>query len=309
MRTKSVYSMALSFGGICVFGLGLAATLDAQTQQTFATPKEAGDALVAAAEHNDTAALLKVLGPGSKDIVESGDVAEDKAGRAQFAERAHTRIRVEVEAGNADRAVVIVGDNDWPFPVPLYRKNGQWSFDAARGRTEVLARRIGRNEMAAMEVSRGYVEAQMAYATHDRNGDGILQYAQKIVSSPGKKDGLYWPGESDNLVPKAFADAAAAMLAEGKKPVPYHGYYFHILKAQGPDAPGGAMDYVVKGQMMGGFAMVAYPAEYGVSGVKTFIVSHRGLVYEKDMGSATGTLARQLVRFNPDKSWKVVEGE
>jgi hypothetical protein len=282
---------------------------DLQIQQTFATPQEAGEALMAAAEHNDTAALLKVLGPGSKDIVESGDSAEDKSGRAQFAERAHTRMRVEAEAGNPDRAVVIVGENDWPFPVPLYRKDGRWAFDAARGRTEVLARRIGRNEMAAIEVSRGYVEAQMAYASHDRNGDGILQYAQKIVSSAGKKDGLYWAGESDNLVPKAFADAAAAMLAEGKKPVPYHGYYFRILKAQGPDAPGGAMDYIVKGQMMGGFAMVAYPAEYGVSGVKTFLVNHRGLVYEKDIGSATGTLARQLVRFNPDKSWKAVEGE
>jgi hypothetical protein len=149
----------------------------------------------------------------------------------------------------------------------------------------------------------------MDYATHDRNSDGILQYAQKIVSSPGKKDGLYWAGDTESLVPKAFADAAAALLAEGKKPVPYHGYYFHILKAQGPDAPGGAADYVVKGQMIGGFAMVAYPAEYGVSGVKTFMVNHRGLVYQKDLGAATGTLARQLPRFNPDKTWKVVEGE
>jgi hypothetical protein len=149
----------------------------------------------------------------------------------------------------------------------------------------------------------------MAYASHDRTGDGMLLYAQKIVSAPGKKDGLYWAGESDALVPKAFAEAAAALLAEGKKPAPYHGYYFHILKAQGPDADGGAKDYVVKGKMMGGFAMVAYPAEYGVSGVKTFLVSHRGLVYEKDLGPGTGALARQMVRFNPDKTWKVVEGE
>jgi hypothetical protein len=218
-------------------------------------------------------------------------------------------MRVEAEAGNPGRAVVIVGEDDWPLPVPLYRKDGRWSFDAAKGRTEILARRIGRNEIGAIEVCRGYVEAQMAYAAHDRNGDGMLQYAQKIVSTPGKKDGLYWAGESDALVPKAFADAAAALFAEGKKPAPYHGYYFHILKAQGPDAEGGAKDYVVKGKMMGGFAMVAYPAEYGVSGVKTFLVCHRGLVYEKDLGSATGALARQMVRFNPDKSWKVVEGE
>jgi len=303
MRTNSAY-------WIGAIGLTVAAALlHAQAQQTFATPKEAADALVAAAEHNDTAALMKVLGPASKDIVESGDPAEDKSGRAQFAERAHARMRVDPEPGNPDRAVVIVGQDDWPFPVPLYRKAGRWSFDAARGRTEILARRIGRNEMGAIEVCRGYVEAQMAYASHDRNGDGMLQYAQKIVSSSGKKDGLYWAGESDALVPKAFADAAAALLAEGKKPAPYHGYFFHILKAQGPDAPGGAMDYVVKGKMMGGFAMVAYPAEYGVSGVKTFLVNHRGMVYEKDLGSATATVARQMTRFNPDKTWKAVEGE
>jgi hypothetical protein len=298
---------------IGVIGLTLAITLlraaPRTAPQTFATPQEAGEALLAAAEHNDTAALLKVLGPGSKDIVESGDQAEDTRGRAEFAERAHAGMRVEVERGNPDRAVLIVGGNDWPFPVPLLRQNGQWRFDAGRGRTEILARRIGRNEMAAIEVCRGYVEAQMDYATHDRNSDGILQYAQKIVSSPGKKDGLYWAGDTESLVPKAFAEAAAALLAEGKKPVPYHGYYFHILKAQGPDAPGGASDHVVKGQIIAGFPMVEYPAEYGVSGVKTFLVNHRGLVYRKDLGSATGTLARQLPRFNPDKTWKVVEGE
>ena len=303
MRTNATYWMA-------AIGLTVAAAwLPAQTQQTFGTPKEAADALVAAAEHNDTAALLKVLGPGSKDIVESGDPAEDKTGRAQFAERAHLRLQVEPDKDNPDRVVIVVGENDWPFPVPLYRKDGKWAFDAARGRTEVLARRIGRNEMAAIEICRGYVAAQMAYAEHDREKDGLLQYAQKIISSPGREDGLYWPGEAQGLVPKAFADAAAALYAEGKKPAPYHGYFFHVLKAQGPDAPGGAMDYVVKGKMIGGFALVAYPAEYGVSGIKSFIVNHKGMVYEKDLGSATSSLARVMTRFNPDKTWKVVEGE
>jgi hypothetical protein len=191
----------------------------------------------------------------------------------------------------------------------LVRKNGQWSFDSAAGRVEVLARRVGRNEITAIDVCRGYVEAQMEYAAQDRNGDGVLQYAQKILGSAGKQDGLYWEGEADSLVPKAFADAAAAMFAEGKKPAPYHGYYFHILKAQGPDAPGGALDYVVNGKMIGGFALVAYPAEYGVSGIQTFLVSHHGVVYEKDLGNATATVARQIVRFNPDKTWKAVEGE
>jgi len=302
MRRKLTYQIAAA-------SLTLTAWLHAQTQQTFATPKEAGGCLVTAAEHNDTAALLKVLGPGSKDIVESGDPAEDKSGRAQFSERAHIRLRIETERTTPDRAIIVVGENDWPFPVPLVRRDGHWLFDAERGRTEVLARRIGRNEMGAIEVCRGYVEAQMAYAAHDRTGDGMLQYAQKIISSPGKKDGLWWPGESQALVPKAFADAAAALFAEGKKPAPYHGYFFHVLKAQGPDAPGGAIDYVVKGKMMGGFAMVAYPAEYGVSGVKTFLVNHRGQVYEKDLGPSTGSLARIMTRFNPDKTWKVVEGE
>lgn len=305
MRTNSQY-------WIGALGLTLAVALlhaaPQAAEQTFATPQEAGAALLAAAQQNDTAALMKVLGAGSKDIVESGDPAEDKNSRAQFAERAHARMQVQIERGNPDRAVLVVGENDWPFPVPLLRQNGRWHFDAERGRMEILARRIGRNELAAIDVCRGYVEAQMEYAARDRNAAGMLQYAQKIVSTPGKMDGLYWAGES-GLVPKAFADAAAAMIAEGKKPEPYHGYYFRILKAQGPDAQGGALDYVVKGQMIGGFALVAYPAEYGVSGVKTFQVNHQGVVYEKDLGPTTGTLARQLVSFNPGKGWKAVEGE
>jgi hypothetical protein len=279
------------------------------TEQTFPTAEGAAEALVTAAGQNDTAALLKLFGPAGKDIVESGDAAEDKAGRAHFAELAHTKMKIAPEPRNPDRATLIVGPEDWPFPVPLVHKNGVWYFDSAAGRVEVLARRVGRNEMTAIDVCRGYVEAQMEYAAHDREGDGVLKYAQKIVSTAGKKDGLYWEGESDSLVPKGFADAAAAMFAEGKKPVPYHGYYFHILKAQGPNAPGGALDYVVKDKMIGGFALIAYPAEYGVSGIKTFIVSHHGVVYEKDLGSATGTLARQMPRFDPDKTWKAVEGE
>lgn len=280
-----------------------------QPEQTYATPDEAAQALVAAAAQNDTAAMLKIFGSAGKDIVESGDATEDKDGRAHFADLAHQKMKVEPVAGNPNRATLIVGPQDWPFPVPLVRKNEKWYFDSAAGRIEVLARRIGRNEMTAMDVCRAYVEAQMEYSAHDRAGDGVLQYAQKIVSSPGKKDGLYWEGAPENLVPKAFADASAAMFAEGRKPVPYHGYYFHILRAQGPDAQGGSLDYVVKGKMVGGFAMVAYPAEYGVSGIKTFIVNHHGVVYEKDLGNATATLPPQMTRFNPDKTWKAVTGE
>jgi hypothetical protein len=278
-------------------------------QQTFATPQEAAKALVDAAAHNDAAAMMKLFGPQGKDIVESGDAAEDQRMRAEFARHAEERLDIQPEPSNPDRVTLVIGERNWPFPVPLVRKNGQWHFDVAQGRVEILARRVGRQELAAIDVCRAYVEAQMEYAKHDYDADGILEYAQKIISSKGKKDGLYWEGEPDNLVPKAFADAAAAMLAQGGKPVPYHGYYFHILKAQGPDAPGGAMDYVVKGKMIGGFALVAYPAEYGVSGVKTFMVSHHGIVYEKDFGRATGAVAPRMLRFNPDKTWKPVEGE
>jgi hypothetical protein len=279
------------------------------SQRTFASSEEAAQALIDAAEHNDSAAMLKIFGPEGKDIVESGDPAEDKSGRAEFARMAHEKMQVERAAGDPDRATLVVGSDDWPFPVPLVSKGGQWHFDAAAGRVEILARRIGRNEITAIDVCRGYVEAQMEYAAADRESAGTLQYAQKIISTPGKKDGLYGGGGADNLVPKSFADASAAMLAEGKKPEPYHGYYFHILKAQGPDAEGGALDYVVKGRMIGGFAMVAFPAEYGVSGVKTFIVNHRGVVYEKDLGGGTVMAARQMTRFNPDKSWKAIQGE
>jgi len=288
----------------------MGAAAQAVEQPTFATPQEAAQALVDAAARNDTAALLKLFGPAGKDIVQSGDSAEDKRMREEFVQRARAQMRIDLDPGNPDWARLIVGDNDWPFPVPLVGSNGRWHFDSAQGSMEILARRIGRNELTAIDVCRGYVEAQMEYAAHDRDANGVLEYAQRIISAPGKKDGLYWEGEPDNLVPKSFADAAAAMLlTEGKRPQPYHGYFFHTLKAQGPDAPGGAVDYVVKGKMIGGFALVAWPAEYGVSGIKTFLVSHQGTVYEKDLGPQTSTLARTMTAFNPDKTWQVVEGE
>jgi hypothetical protein len=291
----------------------LAATgLDAApqaVQRTFATPQEAAQALIDAAGQNDTAALLQLFGPDGRDIVESGDPAEDKNARAEFARRAHEKLQIEPEPLNPNRATIVIGNQNWPLPVPLIRRDGQWRFDPVEGRVEILARRVGRHELTAIDVCRAYVEAQMEYAARDRDGDRVLKYAQKIRSSPGRHDGLYWEGEPNNLVPKAFADAAAAMFAEGKHPVPYHGYYFHILKAQGPDAQGGALNYVVKGKMFGGFALVAYPAAYGVSGVKTFLVNHDGIVYEKDLGPTTTTLARQIKSFNPDKTWRAVAGE
>jgi hypothetical protein len=217
-------------------------------------------------------------------------------------------VKINQDPSNPDRATLSIGGEDWPFPVPLVRRNGKWHFDSAAGKVEILAHRIGENEVNAVEVCRGYVEAQMEYAARDHDKGGVLEYAQKIVSSAGKQDGLYWEGAPPSLVPKAFANAAAANLVEGaRKADRYHGYYFRILKSQGPDAAGGAFDYVVKGKMIGGFALVAYPAEYAVSGVKTFIVNHHGTVYEKDLGANTAALARQMARFNPDKSWKPAE--
>ena len=293
-------------------GLTLA-LLPAQTQTsqpTFATPEEAIQAIGDAAEHNDTAAMLKLFGPGGKELVAAADDAGAREDRANFARMLHEKMQVERDPTNANRVTFSVGKEDWPFPVPLARnKAGQWYFDVEPGKTEVLARHIGRNELNAVEVCRGYVEAQMEYANVDRDADGNLEYAQKIVSSPGKQDGLYWEGQPGSLVPKSFAGAAEAAAEAGKKREPYHGYYYRILKSQGPAAEGGAADYVVKGEMIGGFALVAWPAEYGVSGVKTFIVNHRGIVYEKDLGPTTATLARQMTQFNPDKTWHAVEKE
>jgi len=279
------------------------ATLREQ-QRSFATPQEAIQATIDAAEHNDAAALLLLFGPDGKDIVESGDPAEDKESRAEFARSAHEKLQIEQDPANPDRVTFAVGDQDWPFPVPVVRRDGKWRLDPMSGRLEILARRVGRNELNTMEICRGYVEAQLEYASEDRDKDGILKYAQNIASSSGKQDGLYSESAAQNAVTKAFAEAAGA-----SKPQPYHGYYYRVLKSQGPAATGGAFDYVVKGKMIGGFALVAWPAEYGVSGVQTFIIDHEGLLYGKDLGTNTTALARQMTRFNPDRSWRRVELE
>ena len=309
-RAKTRLQQALLLSAAMVLTIAVLNAAPQSGQQTFATPREAAQAIIDAADHNDTAALLKLFGGGGKDIVESGDPAEDKASRAEFARLSRQKLQVSQDPSNPDRAILSIGSQDWPFPVPLVRQSGRWYFDSAAGRIEILAHRVGENEVNAVEVCRGYVEAQMEYAARDRNGDGVLQYAQRIVSSLGKQDGLYTQGAAESLVPKAFANAALADAAQGGRKLDrYHGYYFAILKAQGPDAPGGALNYVVRGKMIGGFALVAWPAEYGVSGVKTFIVNHRGIVYEKDLGPNTAASARQMTRFNPDKSWKPVEKE
>jgi len=282
----------------------------AAAPQTFSAPKDAIDALVAGAERNDSAQMLAIFGSEANDLLDTGDPTADRSERAEFARLAHERLHVDEDPLTPNRVTFSVGDRDWPFPVPLVRVKGRWQFDTAHGRLEILARRIGRNEMTVMEVCRGYVEAQLDYATVDHDADGVLEYAQRIVSTPGKQDGLYVASASAGVVPQGFAAAAATVApdASGKRE-PYHGYYFHVLKAQGPAAPGGALSYVVNGKMIGGFALVAWPAEYGVSGVKTLIVSHHGVVYEKDLGPRTETLARAMTRFNPDTSWHAIDKE
>ena len=312
-RMNFVYLKNISHGLARFVALGLvfgAVLLQAgpkDGQRTFATPQEAVQAVIDAAEHNDTAALLQLFGPTGKDIVESGDAAQDKDHRAEFARSAREKLEFDTDPTTPDRVTFAVGEQDWPFPVPVIRRDGKWQFDSASGKFEILARRVGRNELNAMEVCRGYAEAQMEYAAGVRDGDRVLKYAQNIASTAGKQDGLYADGVPDSLVSRAFAEASAANLFTGsKKPTPYHGYYFRVLKSQGPDAAGGAIDYVVNGKMIGGFALVAWPAEYGVSGIRTLIISHCGVVYEKDLGAGTALQARQMTRFNPDKSWHQV---
>lgn len=270
--------------------------------KTFSTPEEARDALVQAAA-SGLDAVRAMLGPGADDIVRTGDPVLDKNLLDRFNQRIKEKARLDPWEFNPDRMTLVIGNDDFPFALPLIRKNGRWHWDVQEGKVEIRNRVIGEDELDAIQTCLGYVEAQQAYAEQDRIGRGVLQYAGKLISSPGKKDGLYWPGE-DSPVAEAFAKATA----EGYPPPtgagnPFHGYRFKILTGQGVGAYGGARDYIVHGLMIGGFGLVAWPAEYGVSGIKTFIVNQDGVVYEKDLGPQTATLARAMTKFNPDKTW------
>jgi hypothetical protein len=280
-------------------------------QKTFASAEEAVKALIDAAKAGNQEELMAIFGPAAKDVLSSGDAVEDQTVRERFV-KAYESKNALVQDGDA-KAVLQIGPHDWPFPIPIVKKNQQWSFDTKKGKEELNNRRIGRNELNTIQTCLAYVDAQREYAAKDRDTDGLFEYAQKFVSTPGTKDGLYWeakPGEEES----PFGDLFAKATREGykktdNKPTPYHGYYFKILKAQGKDAPGGAYDYVVKGRMIGGFGMVAYPANYGVSGVMTFIVNHDGMVYEKNLGKDTAKIAQAMKQFNPDKTWKKAEGQ
>jgi Protein of unknown function (DUF2950) len=282
----------------------------ARAQQKFNTPDAAVEALVAAARRGDTGAVVSILGPGSQELVSSGDPVEDANVRQEYLTAYDAQHRIVTESGKP--AILVIGQNDWPFPIPIVQHDGQWSFDTAAGREEVLARRIGRNELGAMKAMLAYWDAQNEYADTFKDKNGQAVYAQKIVSSPGKKDGLYWPtsgNEPDSPLGEAVANATQKGYRVGAGE-PYHGYYYKILTSQGANAPGGAVDYVVRGNMIGGFGLVAYPAEYGTSGIVTFIINNDGDIYERDLGPGTSRIASRMTSFNPDHTWrKVVDTE
>jgi hypothetical protein len=277
-------------------------------QERFKTPEAAVDALVAAAKTGNTKAIVRVLGPQGKAIVSSGDPVADKNTREKFVAAYDAKHDIEREGDGTQ--TLIIGDDNFPFPIPLINKEGKWQFDSQAGSDEILRRRIGRNELAAIQVSLAYVQAQNEYASLDPGGLGEHVYAQRIVSRRGKKDGLYWPtaaGETPSPLGELAAQASAEGYKAGAKPIPYHGYYYRILKRQGPGAPGGAYNYLVKGKMIGGFALLAYPAEYGNSGIMTFMVNQDGTVYQKDLGPRTAKLARRTDSFSPDQTWTKAE--
>jgi hypothetical protein len=275
--------------------------------QGFDTPQLAADALVEAAAKFDEAALTQIFGADGDDIVFSGEYAQDREHAANFVTEAQEKKSVSVDPKSGTRAFLLVGNENWPFPVPIVKRGQKWFFDAKAGRQELLYRRIGANELDAIQICEGYVEAQYDYAFQKREGYEVNQYAQRIVSTPGKQDGLAWQNP-DGTWGGPVGDKIARAIEQGYTggAEPYHGYFFKILKGQGPAAPLGQIDYVVKNVMIGGFALVAAPAEYAVTGVRTFIVSQDGVVYEGDLGPRTLAEFQTMELFNPDKSWTPV---
>jgi hypothetical protein len=297
--------------------LGATSAAVAQTKaaatgpQRFASPEEAVQALAYALRGMQFNDVIGVLGPEGRSLVWSADMVENRARIDAFIREFETAHRVERQ-GDA-KAILYVGKDDWPLPIPIARSGKTWSFDTRAGKEEILNRRIGQNELSVIQICLAYVDAQREYYREPRDGSGILKYAQKIRSTPGLRDGLYWDTRKDEPL-SPLGPLAARASAEGYKkrgagagPAAYHGYYFRVLTSQGPDAPGGAYDYVARGHMIGGFALVAFPAEYGVSGIMTFIVNHDGVVYQKDLGRDSTALGRAMKAFNPDATWSKVD--
>jgi hypothetical protein len=301
MNPIDVMTRLRRFALALLLALPLAAS--AADQKTFATPEAAVDALLVALKANDEPALIAIFGEKFRNVITTGDTAREAEFRAGAAERLQT-YRYLSERG-PDRRVLLMGAEAWPMPIPLVREAGVWRFATEIGAEEIINRRVGANERNAITVLRAYLDAQSQFASRDRNGDGVREYARKIRSTPGKQDGLYWPADEtkgEELSP--FGPLLADQ--DVKRGDPYYGYHFRILTRQGQNAPGGAYSYVINGRMIAGFAMVAYPHAYGDSGVMTFIVSHNGKVYERDLGEKTATIAAQMTSFDPGPGWKEV---
>src|SRR5262245_45144021 len=274
----------------------------------FNTPEQAAEALVQAAEKFDVAELDAIFGPDGDNLISTGEPVLDKERATEFAAQAREKMIVSIDPKNKKRATLYVGNDDWPSPVPIVQSGGKWSFDAKAGRQEILYRRIGRNELDAIEICHGCVEAQPEYALEKHDGSEVNQYAQRIISRPGKQDGLAWRNP-DGSIGGPVGEEIARVIEQGysSKYEPYHGYYFKVLKGQGPAAPLGEMNYVVNGVMIGGFALIAAPAQYRITGVKTFMVSQDGVVYQKDLGPNSLEVAKNIELFNPDKTWTPVD--
>jgi hypothetical protein len=303
-RPRSLARVASLIVAMLVFAMASVAS----AQQSFNTADEALNALVGAVRIGDRNGILTVLGRAGTDIVSSGDDVADAATRQRFVAAHDAKHQVTMDGES--KAIIVIGQEDFPFPIPLVRKDGMWRFDTAAGRLEILYRRIGRNELDTIQACLAYVDAQNEYTQKDRTGAGAGVYAQRIVSQPGKKDGLYWPasqGDDESPLGELMAHATREGYRIGGGRAPFHGYYYKVLTKQGPNAPGGALDYVVRGRMIGGFALVAYPAEYGNSGVMTFLVNHTGTVFQKDLERTTAQIAERMTSFNPDQTWKKVD--
>jgi hypothetical protein len=310
-KNDLLHSLRILPAVLLILALGLPLAAPAATKQkSFASPEEAVKSIIVALKDNDDKELAAILGPGSEPLISSGDRVADKAGRVEFVRLYEEKNRIEQV--NPDKAVLSIGNQDYPTPIPVVKRGNAWVFGTSAGKEELLNRRVGRNELEVIDVADTYVDAQREYASKLRGGREALEFAQKFASTPGKQDGLYWKakeGEEESPFGPLVAQAAAAGYTKGKenKPVPFHGYYFRILKAQGKHADGGAYNYVVNGHMILGFALVAYPAQYGASGIMTFIVNQDGVVYQQNLGKDTAKIAAAMKLFDPDKGWKKVD--
>jgi hypothetical protein len=314
VTAKMCASRCLSPVGLALLCMAAAMAQGCSTTskpEEFASPDEAVQSLTTALRSGNTERLLAIFGSEGEEIIFSGDEFQDKARYQKFIVAYDEKHYLDPDEDDEDTVMLVIGKNDWPFPVPIVRENDRWAFDADAGKEEILNRRIGENELSAIEVCKAIVDAQRDFALRDPNGDGVHEYAQQFPSDPDKRNGLFWPTK-EGEEPSPLGDEIEAAAAEGyhrraEGPTPYHGYYYRILLEQGRDAPGGAVKYIVDGKMILGFGLVAYPADYGNSGIMTFITNAEGVVYQRDLGDDTEKLGQDMKAFNPGRGWRKAE--